>query len=260
MAHDRTLVQIRERSYLEVLDLALVVIRHRPWSLGLAALAGILPFAALNARLTSDPEFSLVLFTILVLLEIPWATAPLTAVLGDLMFDRRPTVGRVAGRLMRAMPALVIHQFVLRSFWIASVIFYPIVPARLMFLNEVIVLERDRWWKAIRRSTQLCARRGSDLFAQWLAQLFFGAVFVACFCSGTDAALSALTTSELTWDWPAWNDLYRVRFQLALWLAITFFTVVRFLTYIDHRIRKEGWEIELRMQAVGRALEETQAW
>ncbi len=53
---DRTLVQIRERSYLEVLDLALVVVRHRPLTLGLAALAGIAPFAAWNVWLLSDPE------------------------------------------------------------------------------------------------------------------------------------------------------------------------------------------------------------
>ena len=56
---DRTLVQIRERSFLDVLDLALVVVRQRPVTLGLAALAGIAPFAALNAWLTSDPEFPL---------------------------------------------------------------------------------------------------------------------------------------------------------------------------------------------------------
>jgi hypothetical protein len=48
MANDRTLVQIRERSYLDLLDLALLVVRHRPRTLGLAAAAGIAPFAALN--------------------------------------------------------------------------------------------------------------------------------------------------------------------------------------------------------------------
>src|SRR5208337_2185594 len=36
MANDRTLVQIRERSYLDLLDLALLVVRQRPRTLGLA--------------------------------------------------------------------------------------------------------------------------------------------------------------------------------------------------------------------------------
>jgi hypothetical protein len=254
------LVQIRERTYLEVLDLALVVIRHRPAPIGLAAVVGIAPFAALNALLTSDPEFPLSLFTLLVLLEVPWATAPLTAVLGGLMFDQRPTVGSLLRGLLRALPALFVYQSLLRAVLIATVVLFPLVPSRLIFLNEVIVLEQDRWWKSLRRSTQLCARRGGDLFAQWLGQVAFGAMFVACFWLGTGSAVRALTTSELTWDRPGWGDVYGIRFQLALWLAIAFFTVARFLTYIDHRIRKEGWEIKLRLREVGRTMEEAQAW
>jgi hypothetical protein len=260
MAYDRMLVQIRERSFLDVLDLALVVVRHRPITIGLAALAGIAPFAALNAMLTSDSEFPLWLFMLLVLLEAPWATAPLTAVLGGLMFGQRPTFGSLLRRLARALPALFVYQLLMRAALIVTMVLFPLVPSRLIFLNEVIVLEQDRWWKAMRRSTQLCARRGGDLFAQWLGQLSFGAVFVACFWQGTGAGIRALTTSELTWDRPGWGDVYGARFQLGLWLAITFFTVARFLTYIDHRTRKEGWEIKLRLREVGQALEEAQAW
>jgi hypothetical protein len=260
MAFERTLIQIRERTFLEVHDLALVVVRNHPLTLGLAALAGIAPFAALNAWLTADAEFPLGPFAILVLLEIPWATAPLTAVLGERMFGQRLVAGKLAVRLLRAVPSLVLYQFLLRGILIVSIILFPVIPARLVFLNEVIVLERDVWYKALSRSAQLCARRGGDLFVQWVGQLLLGAVFVACFWMGTGAAVTALTSSELTWEQPAWADVYGVRFQLGLWLAIGFFTVARFLTYIDHRIRKEGWEIELRLQDVGRALEESRAW
>jgi hypothetical protein len=260
MASDRMLVQVRERTFLEVLDLALVVIRQRPTALGLAAMAGIVPFAALNAWLTTDPEFPPWLFAMLVLLEIPWATAPITAVMGGLMFGQRPTVAAVLGKLMRGLPSLIVHQFLLRGFLIGTVFLSPILPARLIFLNEVIVLEQAGWRKALGRSAGLCARRGGDLVAQWLGLIFFGAVFVTCFWQGTGAALRALTTSELTWDRPGAGDFYGFRCQFALWLAIAFFTVARFLTYIDHRIRKEGWEIELRLRDVGRSMEEAQAW
>jgi len=41
-----------------------------------------------------------------------------------------------------------------------------------------------------------------------------------------------------------------------VWIAIAFFGVFRFLSYIDRRIRLEGWELELRLKAVGRASEE----
>lgn len=259
MATEQTLVQIRERTFLEVLDLALVVVRSQPVVLGLAALTGIAPALALNAWLTSNPEFSPALFAMVVFFEVPWATAPLTMVLGGLMFGQQPRAGPLLLRLMQAVPSLFVHQFLLRLALVGTLFLSPLLPTRLVFLNEVIVLEGAPWWKTWGRSAQLCARRGGDLFLQWLAQIFFGAVFIACFWVGTSKATSALLTSEMTWEQPGWGDLYGVRFQFALWLAIAFFTVARFLTYIDHRIRKEGWEIKLRLQNVGRVLEETQA-
>ena len=36
---------------------------------------------------------------------------------------------------------------------------------------------------------------------------------------------------------------------LAGWLVIGFFAIVRFLAYLDLRIRREGWEVELVMRA-----------
>jgi hypothetical protein len=260
MAFERTLVSIRQRTFLEVLDLALVVFRHRPVALGLAALAGVAPLAGWNAWLSRDPEFPLPLFAFLVFLEVPWATAPLTLVLGALMFDQRLRVGQVLERVLRALPALFIYQLALRFFLAVTLFLGWLIPTRLVFLNEVIVLERVGWWKVLGRSSELCARRSGDLFAQWLAQLFFGAVFVACFWLGTGTVIAALTTSEMTWDWPGWGDVYSLRFQFALWLTIVFFAVGRFLIYLDHRIRKEGWEIQLRLEDASRALEEAGGW
>ncbi len=56
MTYDRTLIVIRERSFLDLLDLALLVVRDRPAVIGLTALAGIAPFAALNIWLLSTTE------------------------------------------------------------------------------------------------------------------------------------------------------------------------------------------------------------
>jgi hypothetical protein len=36
---------------------------------------------------------------------------------------------------------------------------------------------------------------------------------------------------------------------LALWMVIGLMTVARYLSYLDLRIRREGWEIELKMRA-----------
>ncbi len=61
---------------------------------------------------------------------------------------------------------------------------------------------------------------------------------------------------ELTWYRPGLNDLSGVLFQTAVWIAIAFFGVYRFFAYIDRRIRIEGWELDLRLKAVNRGLEE----
>jgi hypothetical protein len=176
------------------------------------------------------------------------------------MFGQRLHARQIVGRLLHALPALVVYQLILR-FVLATTLFLAwLIPAQQLFVSEVILLERVRWWKPLGRSTELCARRGGDLFGQWLAELLFGAIFAACFWLGTGTVVSALTTSEMTWEGPGWGDLYGVRFQLALWLAIAFFAVARFLTYIDHRIRREGWEIQLRLEDAGRALVEAEAW
>ncbi len=260
MADDQTLIQIRERSFLDVLDLALVVIRRRPLTLGLAAVAGVAPCIALNARLTSVPEFNSLWYVYLLAIEAPWATAPLTVVLGALMFGQRPTPWGVFKTLVKGLPALFLYQFLLRIVLIVFPVLYPIVPTRLAFLNEVILLERGRTLGVIRRTSTLCGTRGGDLFGQWIAQILFGLLFVTCFWFGTGSMISALMTSEVTWDRPELAAIYGQRFQVGVWLSITFFGVARFLTYIDHRIRLEGWEVRLRLRAVGRQLEEAARW
>jgi hypothetical protein len=253
---DRTLIQIRERSFLDVLDLALVVTRARPFTLGLAVLVGAAPAAALNFYLTADPEFPLAAYLGLLVLEVPWVTAPLTIVLGGLMFGERPRPWRVARALLRGFPAMLLYQTLLRSVLLLFFFFYPVIPSRLAFLNEVILLRDVSRVTAVgRRCWKLCGYRSADLFGQWLAQLAFGAVFVGCFWLGTGAAISAMTTSELTWEQPGWAAFYGPRCQLAVWLAIGFFGVSRFFMYIDQRIRLEGWEVALRLREAGRVLE-----
>lgn len=259
MVYDQTLVQIRERSFLEILDLALVVLRRRPVTIGLAALAGAVPFAIFNAWLTREQNLPFIGYLFLLVLETPWATAPLTIVLGGLMFGERRPVGRVLKTMMQSFVSMVLFQFFLRGFLLVTVVLAPFVPVRMSFLNEVILLERGRWRNALRRSATLCEPRGGDLFGQALAQFFFGTLFVLAFWAGSGALMKALFSSELTWE-PTWNDLVGPRFHFAIWVAIEFFGIARFFNYIDQRIRLEGWEVELRLRSVGRALEDARQW
>ena len=255
MAYERTLVQIRERSFLDLQELALLVIRRRPLPLALALLAGALPFVGLNAWL-AEGGGSFVLFVchlILPTLEAPLATAALTVVLGGLMFGERPRTRQVIQTVTAAVVPMLLFQVVLRP-----VLF--LFPGRLAFVNEVLLLERGTSYGATGRSAALCTGSVADLFMHWIGQAVFAAVFLLCFVLGTGAVLSALFTSELTWEQPTLSDLGGIQFQAGLWLVIGFFGVVRFLTYIDQRIRLEGWEVELRLRAVGRSLEEAATW
>ncbi len=260
MAYDRTLIQIRERSYLDLLDLAIVVLRRNAWPVGLAAVSGVLPFALLNYWLTSDPEFPFALYLALLLLEVPWATAPMTVVLGGLMFGERPGVKHIFKTLLRGFPAMFIYQGIVRGLLMISVIFYPLVPTRMAFMDEVILLERGKVRSAVKRCSSLTADRGADFFGHWLAQLMFGGLFVACFWYGSGKILDTLLDQGISWADFFELDYTNLRFQLAVWIAVIFFGVARFLTYIDQRIRLEGWEIKLRLQAVGQTLEEASRW
>jgi hypothetical protein len=256
MIYDRILIQIRERSFLDLLDLTLRVIRERPMPLGLAAVVGIAPFAALNVWLLSDPTFPRALWLALLLMEGPWVTAPLTLVLGDLMFGSRPSVRRYVKTLAVSLPTLILTQLILRAVLLASLAGYLIVVSRFAFLNEVILLERVHGVRALGRSLVLSRGFESELFVRWIAQVVLGVTFALCFWMGIESITSTFIGSELTWYQPGLSDLSGILFQFAAWIAIAFFGVFRFLSYIDRRIRLEGWELELRLKEAGRMMEE----
>jgi hypothetical protein len=257
MIYDRLLIQVRERSFLDLLDLTFQVLRQRPLPLLIAALAGVLPAAALNHWLEADPGSSPMSFVFLLILETPFATAPLTVVLGDLMFNVRLTPRRVGWALLSGLPSLLLNQLILRGVLLVTVVGYLLFTPRLAYLDEVILLERLRGFRVLRRAGVLCRGIEGEYFFSWLGQLALGATFVACFSTGSDTIVSALFGEELTWSRPRTSGLFGLLFQAAIWIAVAYFGTFRFLSYVDRRIRLEGWELELRLKAAGRALEES---
>lgn len=255
MLYDRTLVQIRERPFLDLLDLSLHVIRARPLALMLPALIGIAPFAVLNAWLLSDPSFSMVYWIMLLVLEVPWATAPLTLVIGDLMFGIPARPRRLVKTLLVSLPALIMGQFIVRGLFLLCAVFYPVMPTQYPFLNEVILLERSGPFEQFKRSTILCSGFGWELFMRWIGQLLLGATFAVCVLMSVRTIGSVMIGNDLTWYSPGMTDRNGLLFQGAVWIAVAFFGVYRFFSYIDRRIRLEGWELDLRIKAVARGLE-----
>ena len=272
MAVATTLVQIRERTFLDLLDLALLVVRRRPIVFGLAALAGLAPCVAFdNWIMATAPEFPGFLLFWLVILQVPWATAPLTIVLGGLMFGDRPSARRVAATLAKGFVPMLIYQGLIRGLLLMSFILTPLIPVQLTFLDEVILLERGRWRDVIKRSGVLSGDRGGVLLLRAMSAWFFGFLFVTSFRWGIEVLASILVgasdwqretaASPLEGFFDFWLfDLRGPLAQAAIAIAVAFFGVVRFLTYLDQRIRLEGWEVELRLKAAGSAMEESLRW
>ena len=68
-------------------------------------------------------------------------------------------------------------------------------------------------------------------------------------------ALALVRRRRLADEWE-WNGVvFTFYYPLALWIVVGFFAVARFLGYLDLRMRREGWEVELMMRAEAARLE-----
>lgn len=56
------------------------------------------------------------------------------------------------------------------------------------------------------------------------------------------------------WQWGFWLD--QILYPIVLWCIAIWTTVIRFLLYMNSRIRLEGWEVELKLKAEALRIEE----
>ena len=197
MQFDKAAIAVRQRNFMDILDLALQVVRAQGWPLLALLAVGAVPMALLNNLLLGqwvganeiwqDPLLYLLWMTVLIALETPFATAPLTLYLGQTAFDRDVSPRQLVRDFARSLPQLIWFQVLLRAltallFLIGLVIPYVAWP----YLSEVILLERNplrtsktRSMTTWRRSRNLHRHSGGDLFARWLGSLGVGAILVA---------------------------------------------------------------------------------
>ena len=265
MQLNETQIVIRERPFMDILDLSLRVARAYAGPLCVALLAGIVPFFVLNAWLLSgfvrtgleidiDPSYGFWL-VILVVWEIPLATAPATLLLGQALFEREPSpgkvaAGRIAADLWRLSPQLFFYQVLVRPFLVLPVFTWLWLFSSRSYLNEVILLERNPFRQSSpdkpstsRRARALHASHSGDLLMRWFASLAVGIILYIVFL------VSMWIVHGLLFD--AWAlDATIIHYaQFAFWLVVGFFAVVRYLSYLDLRIRREGWEVELLLRS-----------
>ncbi len=271
MQLDQTRIPIRERGYLELLDLALHVVRRHGLALAVLSLLGAAPFYFLNWWLLSDfsPQdvssadtFTEDVFQYYFLLvpllvwEIPIASAFATRYLGMVMFEDRPRLGQIFVEVFKSLPQLILIQVVLRGiltlFCITWVVLFWIWP----YMNEIILLERNPLFRGrqnavstFSRCSGLHAYSSGELLSRWMMSLLIGIPWVFLLFLATlvvsGSFLGVMSLDAVTWVFVL---------PIAIWMVIGYFNVVRFLGYLDLRIRREGWEVELRMRAEGNRL------
>ncbi|MEN1678091.1 MAG: hypothetical protein AAGJ46_00750 [Planctomycetota bacterium] len=261
---DATKIAIRERSFGEIMDLALVVIRQRFGPLLVLLAVGAAPWALLNHFLTSrlildsigDEEAVYVFWRVLlVVLETPLATAPITLYLGQVTFGGRGDARKIAGDFFRSLPQMIMLQGLARV--LTAIPFVTLFMPYVMwpYLSELILLERNPMFggktkdgrprlNTRRRSKNLHRNSGGDLFSRWLLSAAAGVMLIVIGIVGVQALARTLFAVDIS----IIQTLLYV-FPAITWVVVGYFTVVRFLAYLDLRIRREGWEVELALRA-----------
>lgn len=267
MKFDKSSIAIRERSFGEILDLALWVIRDHFKAFFILIVLGAAPWMALNLLLVRPPEvfdpddvlsFQWPVHALLMVWEAPLATAPLTLYLGQVLFWERPRGRSLVAGLLGRLPQLIVYQVVLRGIFLVTGVLWIFWTVGWVFMSEIILLERTPFRAENPRggvSTEsrrriLHTHRSGDLFGRALLGTLSALVLIAAVASGLLALVWILGFEE-TWT----ETLVFLSAVVAGWLAVGYLSVVRFLSYLDQRIRNEGWELELLMWAEKARLE-----
>ncbi len=224
--------------------------------------------------------------TVLIFLEAPLASVFIVAYLGPAVFLEDRTIRQIAGDVLRQSAALFLCQGLLRGVLIAWLLYLTtdrleangFVEGFLMFvlcawaaamrafrpyINEIVLLEKNPLWNrkggaitVTRRSSHLHSPYSGDLFVRWI-----GAAGIAVLLTLVVLYAAYMIQGVLVSDWafyisqehgPILNlDWFKLEvvYPACLWLVVVFWAVVRFLSYLDLRIRHEGWEVELLMRA-----------
>jgi len=288
---DNTKIAVRERGILEILDLSLHLTRMYAAPLAATLALGIAPLMILNqfligwmANVAWEEEFPfryLWNMMCLVIIETPLASVFATTYLGLSVFQDKPGIWRVMKDVFRLSPRLAFAQLLVRGIGPACLLYLAVpresevniyvevllVPGLVFytvamrafrpFLNEIVLLEKnplraqgEAAMTIARRSALLHGPSGGELFARWILSAIIAWLMFWSFYA-TFLLVSMVFLGDAT-QGPWMVELVA---PLTMWLVAGYFTVVRFLSYLDLRIRQEGWEVELRLKSEAAVLQ-----
>lgn len=277
MQLDKTRIAIRERDFPDIFDLSLQWVRaHFAAWLGWSLL-GALPCGLINwwlllplqvpqsssAPVTRWLYFYILPMAVLVAIETPLASAFLTRYIGHALFFDRPEPRMVLRDVAASLGQLLV-EFILRGLFLVPALVVPpeyrLIPLVLLgwvpyiwfpFFNEIILLERN---PLVGKKNRVSSWKRSGVFHQGARSDQFGRgilslLVVFAMSAGFSISLWYMVQSFLLGATGLDTPFFTIYAPIGLWLAVSFFAVVRYLCYLDLRIRNEGWEVELLMRA-----------
>ena len=139
-------------------------------------------------------------------------------------------------------------------------LFFPVAALRAFrpYINEIIVLEKNPLWSKSapmtvgKRSGNLHNSAGAELFGQYLGSMLVAFVLMHIIFWSLWLVYIVMFGD---YDLDGWVPQHILR-PLAMWSVVAYLGVARFLSYLDLRIRQEGWEVELLVRAEAARLSE----
>ncbi len=212
--------------------------------------------------------------SLLVVAQAPAASVATSFYLGQAVFEQQPTWGSVFTEMKRqfwrwiyvlgfkrlAIPIAMVPLFRMHQprdiFWdfilpIGCLLAIAIIRSSRPFAPEIVMLEqcplRSKEPNAItfaRRSKSLHSPMSGELSSRFIAVSF---VLMVLWLSTVYTMVWVRGIATGNWNWDLFS--YLVLVPLSLWLVAGLSSIVRFLCYLDTRIRLEGWEVELAIRA-----------
>lgn len=262
MQLDGSLITIERRKITGCIDLAVVFIREHFGAVALMTMFFAVPSCLLTWWLMSETDSYIWASLILFALLSPILGAVLVIGAGRRVFGDQLHVGRSFKALRKRFWILFGYMLVTRA--LGGVLWCLILPPLLVgvrygFLAEVLYLESTPRKKAGSRLSKLMSNVFSDLVGRGLAAFTFYALlvfglFVIVELASTTLLGVPIVSGRLASGVDVQNELgilfasdprFITILHALMWVAYPLVRIAWFFCYLDVRIQKEGWDVEL---------------
>ena len=273
MQLDGALFTIERRTTGGCIDLAIAFFReHMATIVGLTAYFAI-PCCAFLWWVTVQTESGLFYCMAIFACISPLLGGALAVGCGQRVFGDSLTVGGCLAKLWKHAFVLLFVSIMVRiaCFFLFFFLVFPaaLVANRYGFAAEMLYLEQVTWSKADRRIGVLTKSYFFDLLVRMCVITFFYAITVLSLFAIADTIGTLLLGTPVFFarftfgpDWFAevwdfiWTDpLIAVVLHAAMWLAYPICRLAWLFCYLDLRIRREGWDIDLDCRIEAQRLE-----